>query len=172
MEENKLAGITSKVQDIIKFLSQGFEKNEGEDDIFTELINGDGDEYPVDRNLALDTMYASTPDKSKDFGAKVVAHPNYRGYEVIVSEPRSYDESVGIVKHLKEKKTIILNLHLLDKDQSLRIVDFLCGATHALGGNQQKINDTVFIFTPSTVNLSAESQKKKFISDGVWCQPQ
>ncbi len=170
MEENKLAGLTSKVQDIFKFLSQGFEKNNSDDDIFEDMMNETDEDYPIDRNLALDPIYGSTPNKNNDF--KVVNHPNYRGYEVLVSEPRSYDESVSIVKHLKEKKTIILNLHLLDKEQSLRIVDFLCGATHALCGNQQKISDSVFIFTPSSVALSAESQKKKLISDGVWYQPQ
>ncbi len=165
-----MTGLTSKVQDIFRFLSQGFEKNDSDEDIFEDMMNDADDDYPVDRNLALDPIYGSTPNKNNDF--KVVTHPSSRGYEVIVSEPRSYDESVSIVKHLKEKKTIILNLHLLDKDQSIRIVDFLCGATHALGGNQQKISDSVFIFTPSSVNLSAESQKKKIISDAVWYQPQ
>lgn len=165
-----MVDLTSKVQGIFKFLSQGFEKHDQDEDIFEDMINDMDDEYPVDRNLALDPIYGSVPNKNNDF--KVVNHPRYSGYEVIVSEPRSYDESVAIVKHLKEKKTIILNLHLLDKDQSIRIVDFLCGATHALTGNQQKISETVFIFTPASVHLSAESQKKKFISDGVWYQPQ
>ena len=101
-----------------------------------------------------------------------MAHPNYRGYEVLVCEPRSYDDSVDIVKQLKERKTIILNLHLLDREQSLRIVDFLCGATHALNGNQQKIGDTVFIFTPNNVSLTADTQKNKFLRDAIWSQTQ
>ena len=173
MEENKLAGFTSKLQSAFKLLSQGFEGNrEGDDDIFETMSDNNSDIPATDRNLALDSMYGSSETTAKSNDFKVVNHPSYRGYEVIVSEPRSYDESVGIVKHLKDKKTIILNLHLLDREQSVRIVDFLCGATHALGGNQQKISDTVFIFTPSSVALSAESQKKKFITDGVWCQPQ
>lgn len=175
MEEKKLTGFTDKVQDVIRFIAQGFEKPDDNGDIFDEMENADnGDFYPTDRNAALEPLYGSsqTTAKSNNNDFKVVNHPNFRGYEVLVSEPRSYDESVSIVKHLKEKKTIILNLHLLDREQSIRIVDFLCGATHALGGNQQKISDQVFIFTPSSVSLSADSQKKKFISDGVWCQPQ
>ena len=71
-----------------------------------------------------------------------------------------------------DRKTIVLNLHLLDKEQALRIVDFLCGATHALSGSQQKIGDSVFIFTPVNVALSAESQKSKFLRDALWNQPQ
>ncbi len=158
--------VSDKIKSIVGFLTSGFENR---DDIFDEMVDEVGD-YQVQDNLALDPMYSSNPHKSQDL--KVVNHPNYRGYEVMVSEPRSYDESVAIVKHLKEKKTIILNLHLLDREQSMRIVDFLCGATHALNGNQQKIGDSVFIFTPSNVALSAESQKTKFIRDALWNQPQ
>ncbi|MDD3238071.1 MAG: cell division protein SepF [Candidatus Gastranaerophilales bacterium] len=158
--------VSDKIKSIVGFLTSGFENR---DDIFEDM-EGEVADYPIQDNLAMEPMYSSSSSRNQDL--KVVNHPNFRGYEVMVCEPRSYDESVGIVKHLKDKKTIILNLHLLDKDQAMRIVDFLCGATHALSGNQQKIGDTVFIFTPQNVALSAESQKSKFIRDALWNQPQ
>ena len=161
-----MAGVSDKIKSIVGFLTSGFESR---DDIFDDMAN-EIEEYPVNDNLALEPMYSSAPIKSQ--APNVVSHPGFKGYEVLVCEPRSYDECVQIVKHLKEKKTIILNLHLLDKEQSMRIVDFLCGATHALSGNQQKIGDAVFIFTPSNVTLNAESQKSKFIRDALWNQPQ
>lgn len=159
--------VSEGIKKIVGFLTQGFEGRG--DDVFEEMAM-EMDEYPTRDNLALEPNYAYTPARHQD--SKVVAHPNFRGYEVMVCEPRSYEDSIQIVKHLKEKRTIILNLHLLDKEQSLRIVDFLCGATHALVGNQQKIGDSVFIFTPSNVSLSAESQKNKVIRDALWSQPQ
>ena len=61
---------------------------------------------------------------------------------------------------------------MLDRENALRIVDFLCGATHALSGSQQKIGDSVFIFTPVNVSLSADSQKSKFLKDALWSQSQ
>ncbi len=161
-----MAGVSDKIKSIVGFLTSGFESR---DDIFDDMAN-EIEDYPVNDNLALEPMYSSAPIKSQ--APNVVSHPGFKGYEVLVCEPRSYDECVQIVKHLKEKKTIILNLHLLDKEQSMRIVDFLCGATHALSGNQQKIGDAVFIFTPSNVTLNAESQKSKFIRDALWNQPQ
>lgn len=162
-----MTGVSDKIKSIVGFLTSGFENKDG---IFDDIANEIGDEYPVGDNLAYKPIYSSMPSRTQS--SNVVSHPGFRGYEVLVCEPRSYDESVQIVKHLKENKTIILNLHLLDKDQSIRIVDFLCGATHALNGNQQKIGDTVFIFTPNNVSLSAESQKSKFIRDALWNQPQ
>ena len=164
-----MTGVSNKIKSIVGFLTSGFENK---DDIFDEMMQDSEVAYPIDDNLALSPMYTSGAVNKHNEQPKVVNHPAFRGYEVIVSEPRSYDESVAIVKHLKDKKTIILNLHLLDKEQALRIVDFLCGATHALTGNQQKVSDSVFIFTPNTVALSSESQKKKYISDALWNQPQ
>ena len=156
--------VADKFKSIIDFLTSGF--NPDEDD-FYERMEKDGEtDYPVQGNAALN------PERREERDLKVVSHPNYKGYEVIVSEPRTYEDSISIVKHLKDRKTIVLNLHLLDKDQALRIVDFLCGATHALGGSQQKIGDSVFVFTPVNVALSAESQKSKFLRDALWNQPQ
>ncbi len=161
-----MAGVSDKIKSIVGFLTSGFENR---DDIFEDMAS-EMDEYPISDNLALEPMYSSKSNQSQ--ASNVVSHPGFKGYEVCVSEPRSYEESVSIVKQLKDRKTVILNLHLLDKEQAMRIVDFLCGATHALNGNQQKIGDSVFIFTPSNVALSSESQKSKFIRDALWNQPQ
>lgn len=155
--------VSQGIKSIVGFLTQGFEQKE--DDIFEDMQNDL--EYTTQDNLALEPLYGSRDRENRE--SKVVSHPNFRGYEVMVCEPRSYDQSVNIVKHLKERKTVILNLHLLDREQSLRIVDFLCGATHALNGNQQRIGDAVFIFTPQNINLSSESQKSKMIiKDALW----
>ena len=161
--------ISQGIKSFVGLLTQGFEQKE--EDIFETMQ--DDLEYPTQDNLALEPLYGSRVREREERESKVVSHPNFRVYEVIVCEPRSYDQSVNIVKHLKERKTVILNLHLLDKDQSLRIVDFLCGATHALNGNQQRIGESVFIFTPQNINLSAESQKSKMlIKDALWNQAQ
>ncbi len=159
--------VADKFRTIIDFLTSGFENRE--DSIYGEMME-EAENYPVQDNLALNPSFTQNEQKSQNL--KVVSHPNYRGYEVMVCEPNSYEDSISIVKHLKDRKTVILNLHLLDKEQSLRIVDFLCGATHALSGSQQKIGDSVFIFTPTNVLLSADSQKNKFLRDALWNQPQ
>lgn len=87
---------------------------------------------------------------------KVVDHPNTQTTQVIVIEPKAFEESLEIVEHLRSRKAVILNLHLLDTAQSQRVVDFLSGATHAIDGNQQRIGDGVFIFTPMSVEISTD----------------
>ena len=88
----------------------------------------------------------------------------------MVIEPRTFEESLEIVDNLRQRKTVVLNLHLLDNEQSQRIVDFLSGATHAVDGNQQKIGDGVFIFTPNNVSILAETDRARSITDAFWNQ--
>ena len=97
---------------------------------------------------------------------------SYKSGEVTVIEPRSFSESAQIVRKLIEKKTVVLHLDLLDKEQSQRTIDFVCGASHALDGSVQKISDAVVIFTPNTVALSVENAtlQNKF-TESLWNKP-
>jgi len=113
-----------------------------------------------------------TPVTTRKERPSVVRSINTRGYEVMVVSPKSFDESLDIAKNLTDRKTVVLNLELLDHEQSQRIVDFLAGATYALSGHQQKIGEGVFIFTPNNVNISAEAEKRAAasITDAFWNQ--
>ena len=52
--------------------------------------------------------------KEEHSDLKVVSHPNFsRGYEVLVCEPRSYDESVDILKEIIKKR---LSLELMNRE--------------------------------------------------------
>ncbi len=106
--------------------------------------------------------YEATPkqqEKPKK-NLKVLGHPNSQTQQVVVIEPRAFEEALEIIEHLREKKSVLLNLHLLDTSQSQRVVDFLSGATHAIEGNQQRIGDGVFMFTPSNVMITSENQRE------------
>ena len=145
-----------------------------------------GDEYPVEDNLArkpqndLDDLYPTTTVPSgltRRFGRKetnVTPMPNsYKSSEVTIIEPRSFSESAQIVRNLIDKKTVILHLDLLDKEQSQRTIDFVCGASHALGGTVQKVSEAVVLFAPSSVALSVENNtpaQSKF-AESLWNKP-
>ena len=135
----------------------------------------DVEEFEEDFYAAENDYFAGetteTTNSRKKSNLKVLAHPNSNSYEVMVIEPRSFEESLDIVNNLREKKSVILNLHLLDAEQSQRIVDFLSGATHAIDGHQQRIGEGVFIFTPCNVSISSETEKARVIRDAFWNQP-
>jgi len=141
-----------------------------EDEIYEEMMN-DGREFQSTDNLARVPYEQPDIQIPPSKSSKTVDINRYRSYEVIVCEPSSYEDAMSIVKHLKDRKTVILKLEMIDRENALRIVDFLCGAAHALNGSQQKIGETVFVFTPMNVSLSAESQKSRFLKDALWSQP-
>ena len=164
-----MAVVTDKIKSVVDFLVKGFEPRET---IFDEMAQEVDDDYPIQDNLAIDPSYSYQPMNDKSNDLKVVNHPNFRGYEVKVIEPRSFEDAATIVQHLRDRKTIVLNLHLLDKEQSQRTIDFVCGAAHALDGKPQKVGDLVFVFTPSNVTLSVDvtTNQNKF-NDSLWRAP-
>ncbi|MCI1273384.1 MAG: cell division protein SepF [Clostridiaceae bacterium] len=159
--------VADKIRSVVDFLVKGFDPRETDfDDIAEDMQN----DYEVEDNLAIDPNYSGyqQPEVERTSNLKVVNHPNFRGYEVKVMEPRSFDDAAMIVQNLKDRKTIVLNLHLLDKEQSQRTIDFVCGAAHALNGKPQKVGDLVFIFTPSNVTLSVDMTNQNKFNDAMW----
>lgn len=57
------------------------------------------------------------------------------------------------IRALKERKSVVLNLTLMDPDQAQRAVDFVAGGTFALDGHQERIGESIFLFTPSCVQV-------------------
>ncbi len=99
----------------------------------------------------------------------VIDHPSITPQsEVVVIEPRSFDEALDIVEELRCRRSIVLNLQYLDAEQSQRVVDFLSGATHALDGHQQRVGQGVFIFAPSNFILNTESNEARALKDAFW----
>ena len=166
-----MAAITESFRKVVDFVMDGFR---GENP-FVDM--NDSDEYEddyeyVEEGSALREIAPSyAPVVEKQNEAKVLSHPsaNRGGNEVIVVEPRSFDDAATIVQHLKDRKIVMLNLHLLDKGQSQRTIDFVCGASQALNGSPKKVGDLVFVFAPSNVTLSADTnpQQSKF-NDSLW----
>ncbi|MDC0833981.1 cell division protein SepF [Leptolyngbya valderiana BDU 20041] len=77
--------------------------------------------------------------------------------EVVVMEPRSFEEMPQAIQALRERKSVVLNLTVMDPDQAQRAVDFIAGGTFALDGHQERIGESIFLFTPSCVQVSTQS---------------
>ena len=70
-------------------------------------------------------------------------------------EPRSFDEMPQAIQALRERKTVILNLTMMDPDQAQRAVDFVAGGTFAIDGHQERVGESIFLFAPSCVNVTS-----------------
>lgn len=73
--------------------------------------------------------------------------------KMILAEPRVYAEAQDIAENLKNKRAVVVNLQRIEKDQGLRIIDFLSGTVYALGGDIQRIGTDIFLCVPDTVEV-------------------
>ena len=116
-----------------------------------------------------DEMYEDVEDTEEEapattslFGRrnKVTMLPSAQNVRVVISQPNSYDQASEICEHLKEKKSIIVNLEYVNKDVARRIIDFMSGAVYALDGNIQKISNSIFLIAPYNYEITNEVIKE------------
>ena len=93
-------------------------------------------------------------------GSNVIGMPGISSAaaEVNVMEPRSFDEMPRAIQALRERKTVILNLTMMEPDQAQRAVDFVAGGTFAIDGHQERVGESIFLFAPSCVTVTNASQ--------------
>ena len=92
-------------------------------------------------------------------GSKVVGMPGLTASaaEVTLMEPRSFDEMPRAIQALRDRKTVIINLTMMEPDQAQRAVDFVAGGTYAIDGHQERVGESIFLFAPSCVTVTTAS---------------
>jgi FtsZ-interacting cell division protein YlmF len=146
----------------------------GEDGAFDGYDDNEDDYYyggeEQDGNAVRDLDYSPITAIERRKETKIINHPSAMrgGNEVVVIEPRSFDDAAAIVQNLKDRKIVMVNLHLLDNSQSQRTIDFVCGASQALNGQPKKVGDGVFVFAPANVSLSDMTTQQARINDSLW----
>lgn len=76
--------------------------------------------------------------------------------EVVLYQPKEFEDSKTIVDSLKSKKPVILNIEDLDNELGKKIFDFCSGALYALDGHIQKISRGIFILAPYNVEIGGD----------------
>lgn len=127
-------------------------------------------EEPRSRRRLRERMLSSEPGMNA-MGSNVIGMPGAINgtSEVVVMEPRSFEEMPQAIQALRERKSVVLNLTIMDPDQAQRAVDFVAGGTYAIDGHQERIGESIFLFTPNCVQVSTPSE---FEDDMPMGQPQ
>ena len=133
------------------------------DDDFDELDYDSEDEFSGENDFKRNQKNSSALSNSNPFefmknrSSNVVGMPGISNSssEVSLMEPRSFDEMPQAIQALRERKTVILNLTMMDPDQAQRAVDFVAGGTFAIDGHQERVGESIFLFAPSCVNVTS-----------------
>ncbi len=114
----------------------------------TELVSRDRDDT-YDELRAARSRRASTDSKVVDIRTTAML-------QVVLLKPKSIDEARRIGEELINKRTVVLNFELLNKETVQRLIDFVNGVKFACGGTLKKVSDNIFIITPYDVNISGD----------------
>jgi cell division inhibitor SepF len=87
-----------------------------------------------------------------------------RQLEIIVLEPRAYDEAQTAADYLKTQRPLVINLRDAQKDLGRRVVDFLSGVAYALDGHMHRVGEEIFLFTPHHVTITAETLREDTVA--------
>jgi FtsZ-interacting cell division protein YlmF len=76
-----------------------------------------------------------------------------------LAEPKNFDEMPNTVKTIRDGKAVILNLTMLEPDQAQRAVDWVAGATFYADGHQERVGESIFLFSPATFDIVASNEE-------------
>ncbi len=93
------------------------------------------------------------PNFNARSGNKVVNINATTQLSVVLVKPEKFENAVDIADHLRDKRTVVLNLEQTNKDVARRLVDFLSGVTYAQDGKIKKVANSTFIITPYNVDI-------------------
>ncbi|MCA1059244.1 cell division protein SepF [Rossellomorea aquimaris] len=134
----------------------------------------DEDEYDYEEEKYEEEYEEKKPMKSQLSNTKqnvVSLQSVQKSSKMILVEPRVYAEAQEIADHLKNRRSVLVNLQRIQHDQAKRIVDFLSGTVYAIGGDIQRVGDNIFLCTPDNVEVSgniSEFLKEEDLSDSRW----
>ncbi|MBR6524211.1 MAG: cell division protein SepF [Clostridia bacterium] len=123
---------------------------------FSKLLNAMGIPTEEEFEETEEVVYESEPAPAAAKRGKVVNINATTQFRVVVIQPENFDEAKEIADHLKERKPVVINLELMDKDSAQKIFDFLNGAIYALGGSVQKVATNIYLIAPYNVTIMSD----------------
>jgi len=77
-----------------------------------------------------------------------------------VVEPTRFADAQLIGDRFRNGQPVVVNLQDCERELARRMIDFCSGVTYALNGAMEKIDDNVFLLTPSSVEVSSEERRR------------
>ena len=94
--------------------------------------------------------------RSEDRHNKVVNIHATTQLKVVLVKHERFENASEIADHLKEKRTVVLNLESTNKDVARRLIDFLSGVAYAGEGKIKKVAANTYIITPYHVDIMGD----------------
>jgi cell division inhibitor SepF len=132
----------------------------------------DEDVFPP---FATSSAPAGTRDKQQRGGAsslsdatngKVLSIHTTTQLQVVLVQPEHFESASDIADHLRDRRTVVLNLEKANRDAMRRLVDFLSGVVYAQGGKIKPVAKNTYLITPYNVDIMGGDLMDELESNG------
>ena len=125
-----------------------------EDDEFEDFTPKAPEKIPVTPRTAAPQRpsYSGFEETRRDSNKVVNIHATTQ-LQVVLVKPERFENAAEIADHLREKRTVVLNLEQTNKDIARRLIDFLSGVAYAQDGKIKKVAVNTYLITPYNVDL-------------------
>ena len=120
-----------------------------------EEYEDDFDEEPV-RSATKEPAFEDRRRSTDDRRNKVVNIHATTQLKVVLVKPERFENASEIADHLKDKRTVVINLESTNKDVARRLIDFLSGVAYAAEGKIKKVAANTYIITPYHVDIEGD----------------
>ena len=121
-----------------------------EDDDYDEAFDDQESPFVEDRPRGMDR---GVVDSRRGKGVNIHATTQLK---VVLVKPERFENASEIADHLKEKRTVVVNLESTHKDIARRLIDFLSGVAYAGEGKIKKVAVNTYIITPYSVDIQGD----------------
>ena len=158
--------------DELKKLTRPFDEDEFEDELAEEEAGETvrpatgaeksgvtGRPNPFSQNSGFGGDYAAQPKPAQNASARgnnIVNIAATTQVQVVLVKPERFETAAEIADHLREKRTVVMNLEQTQKDVARRLIDFLSGVAYAQDGKIKKVANSTYIITPYNVDLMGD----------------
>lgn len=114
--------------------------------------------FDIFKKKKVDTFDDEDEELSAKDGGKVQApEVSIEGQvELKICKPKTFEQALGAVDYLVSGRTVLLNLEDIDRSLYRRIIDFISGASYALGLTIKKATNDSYFIAPREVDVSGE----------------
>ena len=138
--------------DELKRLARPYEDEEMDDFDDFESVRGNAVREKARDRDATNALFDQNSSAERRSNKVVNIHTTTQ-LQVVLVKPDRFEQASEIADHLREKRTVVLNLESTQKDVSRRLLDFLSGVAYAHEGKIKKVAISTYIITPYNVDI-------------------
>lgn len=161
------AAIINKFMDMIGINHNSDEYEEEVENYDSEVENDlETESYELQAPRArrsFSDIESSNPYSSRNIQSKVIPmNTAVSSSKMVITQPTCYDDVQEIGEYLKDKKSVIINLENVGKEDARRILDFLSGAAFMIEGTIQKVSNLIYLMTPKNVEIQNDAERNQY----------